>query len=260
MLHEFRMPDAGEGLTEAEVLNWRVAVGDAVVVNQILLEVETAKAAVELPSPYAGVVMEVLAAPGDVVPVGQPIIRIEDGVQAAPSPSAEGDGGAAAAARGSVGSRGAAGSRPNRRRRVVQPQRPPGRASAPPCSSATGSRRSRRPFAGRAGRRTAPTTSSPARPVSGAARFARAAWSSGVRWRPDWAATRCAPSHPCAGWHATSTWTCPRSCPPGPTGRSPTTTSRGRPPQRGAPCRLGEWCRPPPWPVLPTAAGARSCH
>lgn len=82
MLHEFRMPDAGEGLTEAEVLGWRVAVGDTVVVNQILLEVETAKAAVELPSPYAGTVIEVLAAPGDVVPVGQPIIRIEDGVEA----------------------------------------------------------------------------------------------------------------------------------------------------------------------------------
>ena len=47
MLQEFRMPDAGEGLTKAEVLSWRVAVGDAVVVNQILLEVETAKAAVE---------------------------------------------------------------------------------------------------------------------------------------------------------------------------------------------------------------------
>ena len=90
MLHEFRMPDAGEGLTEAEVLGWRVAVGDAVVVNQILLEVETAKAAVELPSPYAGVVTEVLAAPGDVVPVGQPIIRIEDGVEAAGSPGAAG--------------------------------------------------------------------------------------------------------------------------------------------------------------------------
>lgn len=83
MLHEFRMPDAGEGLTEAEVLGWRVAVGDTVVVNQILLEVETAKAAVELPSPYAGVVVELLAAPGDVVPVGQPIIRVEDGVPGA---------------------------------------------------------------------------------------------------------------------------------------------------------------------------------
>ncbi|HEX6886580.1 MAG TPA: biotin/lipoyl-containing protein, partial [Candidatus Nanopelagicales bacterium] len=77
MLHEFRMPDAGEGLTEAEVLSWHVAVGDVVRVNQVLLEVETAKAAVELPSPYAGTVVALLAEPGEVVPVGQPIIRIE---------------------------------------------------------------------------------------------------------------------------------------------------------------------------------------
>jgi 2-oxoisovalerate dehydrogenase E2 component (dihydrolipoyl transacylase) len=81
VLQEFRMPDAGEGLTEAEVLEWRVAVGDEVVINQVLLEVETAKAAVELPSPYAGRVVDLLAAPGEVVPVGQPIIRIDDGVQ-----------------------------------------------------------------------------------------------------------------------------------------------------------------------------------
>ena len=88
MLHEYRMPDAGEGLTEAEVLGWRVAVGDVVVVNQVLLEVETAKAAVELPSPYAGTVVELLAEPGEVVPVGQPIIRIDDGVAAAEAESA----------------------------------------------------------------------------------------------------------------------------------------------------------------------------
>ncbi len=78
MLREFRMPDAGEGLTEAEVLGWRVAVGDMVTVNQVLLEVETAKAAVELPSPYAGRVVELLAEAGQVVPVGQPIIRIDE--------------------------------------------------------------------------------------------------------------------------------------------------------------------------------------
>ena len=110
MLHEFRMPDAGEGLTEAEVLSWRVAVGDVVVVNQILLEVETAKAAVELPSPYAGTVVELLAAPGDVVPVGQPIISLDDGVaepadqatapaaEAAPAPDAAAAGSAPASA------------------------------------------------------------------------------------------------------------------------------------------------------------------
>jgi pyruvate dehydrogenase E2 component (dihydrolipoamide acetyltransferase) len=83
VLHEFRMPDAGEGLTEAEVLSWHVAVGDVVRVNQVLLEVETAKAAVELPSPYAGTVVALLASPGEVVPVGQPIIRIDDAVGAA---------------------------------------------------------------------------------------------------------------------------------------------------------------------------------
>jgi pyruvate dehydrogenase E2 component (dihydrolipoamide acetyltransferase) len=112
VLHEFRMPDAGEGLTEAEVLGWRVAVGDVVVVNQILLEVETAKAAVELPSPYAGTVVELLAAPGDVVPVGQPIISLDDGVaapadqstapaaEAAPAPDAAAAGSAPASAEG----------------------------------------------------------------------------------------------------------------------------------------------------------------
>ncbi len=86
MLHEFRMPDAGEGLTEAEVLHWRVAVDDDVVVNQVLLEVETAKAAVELPSPFSGRVVALLAATGDVVPVGQPIVRIDDGLDGPSSP------------------------------------------------------------------------------------------------------------------------------------------------------------------------------
>ncbi len=79
MLREFRLPDPGEGLTEAEVLTWRVAVGQTVVVNQVLLEVETAKAAVELPSPWAGIVTELLVNPGDVVAVGTPVIRIEEG-------------------------------------------------------------------------------------------------------------------------------------------------------------------------------------
>jgi len=71
------MPDAGEGLTEADIIGWRVAVGDTVTVNQIIVEIETAKAAVELPSPYAGRVHELLARPGDTVDVGTPIITIE---------------------------------------------------------------------------------------------------------------------------------------------------------------------------------------
>jgi 2-oxoisovalerate dehydrogenase E2 component (dihydrolipoyl transacylase) len=73
----FPMPDVGEGLTEAEVLTWHVAVGDSVIVNQIMVEIETAKAAVELPSPYAGVVTALLVEPGVTVDVGTPIISID---------------------------------------------------------------------------------------------------------------------------------------------------------------------------------------
>ncbi|MDV3206893.1 MAG: 2-oxo acid dehydrogenase subunit E2, partial [Rhodococcus ruber] len=71
----FRLPDLGEGLTEAELVSWTVAVGDRVELNQVIAEVETAKATVELPSPYAGTVAELLAEPGDSVPVGNPLIR-----------------------------------------------------------------------------------------------------------------------------------------------------------------------------------------
>jgi 2-oxoisovalerate dehydrogenase E2 component (dihydrolipoyl transacylase) len=74
---EFALPDVGEGLTEAEILGWRVAPGDPVVVNQVIVEIETAKAAVELPSPWAGTVGELLAEPGETVAVGAPIIAIE---------------------------------------------------------------------------------------------------------------------------------------------------------------------------------------
>ena len=56
MIKEFRLPDLGEGLTESEILSWKVAVGDTVTLNQVIAEVETAKAVVELPSPFAGTV------------------------------------------------------------------------------------------------------------------------------------------------------------------------------------------------------------
>ncbi|MGB9281079.1 MAG: dihydrolipoamide acetyltransferase family protein [Pseudonocardiaceae bacterium] len=81
----FALPDVGEGLTEAEILSWHVAPGDAVTVNQIIVDIETAKAAVELPSPYAGVVSELFVEPGATVAVGTPIIAIETG--AAPEPA-----------------------------------------------------------------------------------------------------------------------------------------------------------------------------
>jgi 2-oxoisovalerate dehydrogenase E2 component (dihydrolipoyl transacylase) len=76
-IKQFRLPDVGEGLTEAEILGWSVAVGDEVKVNQVLVEIETAKAAVELPSPFAGVVRDLLVQPGSTVDVGTPIISIE---------------------------------------------------------------------------------------------------------------------------------------------------------------------------------------
>ncbi|GLY16428.1 2-oxo acid dehydrogenase subunit E2 [Kineosporia rhizophila] len=82
---QFRLPDVGEGLTEAEIVTWRVAPGDRVAVNDPLVEIETAKSLVELPSPYAGVVAELLVPAGQLVPVGTPIIAItDDGEMAKP--------------------------------------------------------------------------------------------------------------------------------------------------------------------------------
>jgi 2-oxoisovalerate dehydrogenase E2 component (dihydrolipoyl transacylase) len=87
-IKQFRLPDVGEGLTEADILKWTVAPGDTVTVNQIIVEVETAKAAVELPSPFAGVVSALHVAEGDTVEVGTPIISIDVGGGAAPAASA----------------------------------------------------------------------------------------------------------------------------------------------------------------------------
>ena len=73
----FPLPDVGEGLVEAEILTWHVKPGDTVTVNQIIVEIETAKAAVELPCPFAGVVSELLVESGKTVDVGTPIIVID---------------------------------------------------------------------------------------------------------------------------------------------------------------------------------------
>ncbi len=72
----FRLPDLGEGLTEAEILAWRVRVGDTVEVDQIVVEVETAKAAVEVPVPYAGTVLALHCEAGTVLDVGAPLISV----------------------------------------------------------------------------------------------------------------------------------------------------------------------------------------
>ena len=74
--HEFRLPDLGEGLESADIVTWLVAVGDRVEIDQPLLEVETAKANVELPSPLAGVVVTLHGDPGTTVAVGAPLVTI----------------------------------------------------------------------------------------------------------------------------------------------------------------------------------------
>jgi 2-oxoisovalerate dehydrogenase E2 component (dihydrolipoyl transacylase) len=76
---EFRLPDVGEGLTEADIVRWLVKPGDTVIVNQIIVEIETAKAVVELPSPYAGTVASLLVAEGATADVGTPIIAVDTG-------------------------------------------------------------------------------------------------------------------------------------------------------------------------------------
>ena len=85
----FNLPDVGEGLTEADIIAWKVAVGDTVSVNQILVEIETAKSLVELPSPQAGTVAALLVAEGDTVEVGTPIIEFGDGSAAPAEPAAQ---------------------------------------------------------------------------------------------------------------------------------------------------------------------------
>nr|BFF19886.1 hypothetical protein GCM10025730_34070 [Promicromonospora thailandica] len=87
----FPLPDVGEGLTEAEIVEWRVAVGDTVEVNQTIVEIETAKSLVDLPSPWAGTVSALLVEPGTTVDVGTAIIEIAVSGGGAPAgPSSNG--------------------------------------------------------------------------------------------------------------------------------------------------------------------------
>lgn len=121
-VRRFCLPDLGEGLTEAEVVGWHVGPGDVVALNQALLEVETEKATVELPSPFAGTVVELCAAAGETVAVGSPLVAI-DVVEAERVPTLVGYGPAAA--------------RPSRRRRRRTDRRHPRPAENPAASPAT---------------------------------------------------------------------------------------------------------------------------
>src|SRR5690242_6554698 len=76
----FNLPDPGEGLVEAEIVEWKVSPGDTVKVNDMVLEIETAKSLVELPIPWAGTVKELLVEVGQTIDVGTPIISIDDGL------------------------------------------------------------------------------------------------------------------------------------------------------------------------------------
>ena len=142
MTDTFLLPDPGEGLTEADIISWKVAVGDTVTVNQILVEIETAKSLVELPSPHAGVIAKLLVEEGQTVEVGTPILQFEgDG-------SASGDTPAADAADDSAADDSAAdeGSGPNlvgygttaqsKRRRPRKGQQAPAAAPAAPAAEA----------------------------------------------------------------------------------------------------------------------------
>ncbi|ARK03752.1 dihydrolipoamide acyltransferase [Cellulosimicrobium sp. TH-20] len=84
-LREFRLPDLGEGLTESDIVSWHVHAGDRVELNQVIAEVETAKALVDLPSPYAGVVASLHAEEGQTVSVGEPLVTFEVDDGAAPA-------------------------------------------------------------------------------------------------------------------------------------------------------------------------------
>jgi 2-oxoisovalerate dehydrogenase E2 component (dihydrolipoyl transacylase) len=87
----FRLPDLGEGLAEAEIIEWHVKVGDHVRVDQPMVSVETAKAVVEVPAPFSGVVTALRGVPGEIIPTGAPLIEFDSGtvVGTMPAPSEE---------------------------------------------------------------------------------------------------------------------------------------------------------------------------
>lgn len=86
-MKQFRLPDPGEGLVEADIVEWKVSAGDQIQVNDTIVEVETSKSLVELPTPYAGTVSRLLVGPGETVQVGAPIVDIDDGTGSAETSS-----------------------------------------------------------------------------------------------------------------------------------------------------------------------------
>ncbi|MFD8986879.1 dihydrolipoamide acetyltransferase family protein [Streptomyces goshikiensis] len=129
---EFKLPDLGEGLTEAEIVRWLVAVGDVVEVDQPVVEVETAKAMVEVPCPYGGVVTARFGEEGTELPVGAPLITVAVGAGSEPEPAAV----AESSGSGNVlVGYGTDHSRPARRKRVARPAAMAAAAVAAPVAA-----------------------------------------------------------------------------------------------------------------------------
>jgi 2-oxoisovalerate dehydrogenase E2 component (dihydrolipoyl transacylase) len=189
----FTLPDVGEGLTEAEIVEWKVAPGDTISINQVLVEIETAKSLVELPSPYVGVVGEILVEPGTTVDVGTVIITIlseagaDDTAPDAPAPAVVADDVTEAAedAGGTISQepaeespavlvgRGAATSMPTRRRRHVVPTAAPEAIASAPTAPPQGGPAASGPRSNTAGTgpaRTAPPARATPTPPAASAR------------------------------------------------------------------------------------------
>jgi pyruvate dehydrogenase E2 component (dihydrolipoamide acetyltransferase) len=223
---EFRLPDVGEGLTEADIVAWHVKPGDTVTINQIIVDIETAKAVVELPSPYAGTVSALLVDAGQTVDVGTPIIAVEvpgaddaapepeqpeqpepEQQQAAPATAEE-----APPARQPVlvgyGVKPGSTSRRPRKKAPTRPGSYPATPSMPPAGGGAAgpasSPRARRP-PGRNGRVPSPSRPCGAWPGTSASTSAawraagRKAWSPGMTWsaRPTRAGSRPRELRPC---------------------------------------------------------------
>jgi 2-oxoisovalerate dehydrogenase E2 component (dihydrolipoyl transacylase) len=130
-IKQFRLPDVGEGLTEAEIVSWRVQPGDSVKTNDIIVEIETAKSLVELPCPFAGVVAELLVPEGQTVDVGTPIISVDVGVPGGAAAPGSAAGPASRASEGG-GSGNATGDLPGAAPGATDVQRAPDEGSVEP--------------------------------------------------------------------------------------------------------------------------------
>ncbi|MBF4994472.1 2-oxo acid dehydrogenase subunit E2 [Arthrobacter gandavensis] len=146
----FKLPDVGEGLTEAEIVQWRVKEGDTVAVNDVIVEIETAKSLVELPSPFAGTVSGILVEEGTTVEVGTPIFQVSPAGGSGKSPAktagraekttpeepAAADGPPASSLTGTGPKADAVRRRPRRSRATATPQAPAAPAAVSPQADA----------------------------------------------------------------------------------------------------------------------------